>query len=96
MKRGLIIKSISGEYTIIDENNKSCVRKPRGIFRHKNIIPKVGDMVEFDDNAICNILERKNDLERPFIANINKVFLVFSALRDSRFLRKCPVPKLFF
>lgn len=74
---GLIIKSISGEYTILKDNIK-YVCKPRGVFRYKGMTPKVGDYVSFTDNTITEITPRRNDLERPFVSNIDKAFLVFS------------------
>ena len=40
--------------------------------------PKVGDYVSFTDNTITEITPRRNDLERPFVSNIDKAFLVFS------------------
>lgn len=78
MEKGLIIKSISGEYSIIKKNQEILVCKPRGVFRYKNLVPKVGDIVELENNTIVAILPRKNELERPFIANVDKLFLVFS------------------
>ena len=75
--KGLIIKSISGTYTVKLED-KTIVCKPLGIFRHQQITPKVGDIVEVEDNIIISIDERKNDLIRPFVANIDKVFIITS------------------
>lgn len=74
---GLIVKAISGEYTIL-KNGERFVCKPRGVFRYKEMTPKVGDYVLFDDKTIYEIKERKNDLIRPFVSNIDKAFLVFS------------------
>lgn len=78
MEKGLIIKAISGEYTIFKENQEIVVCKPKGIFRYKNLVPKVGDIVGLEKNTISSILPRKNELERPFISNVDKLFLVFS------------------
>lgn len=78
MKKGLIIKSISGEYHIKSEDN-IYVCKPRGVFRYEGKTPKVGDVVEFNENnSIQKIFPRKNDLIRPFVCNVDKAFLVFS------------------
>lgn len=78
MKKGLIIKSISGEYHI-KTTEGIFICKPRGVFRYKGLTPKVGDVVEFDDNnSIQKINPRKNDLIRPFVCNVDKAFLVFS------------------
>jgi ribosome biogenesis GTPase len=80
MQKGLIIKSISGEYTIITPEDKLCICKPRGLFRYQEEAPKVGDRVEFDEKkrTILKILPRRNELERPSLANLDKVFLIFS------------------
>ena len=87
--RGLIIKAISGEYTIIDQENKIHVAKPRGLFRFKEHAPKVGDWVEFDakHKVIQKIAQRRNELNRPVIANVDKVFLVFSGREPDLNLR---------
>lgn len=75
--KGLIIKAISGEYTVkVDDQFFVC--KPLGIFRHHQKSPKVGDIVKVEGNKIIAIDERKNDLIRPCVANIDKVFIVTS------------------
>ena len=78
---GLITKLISGEYSV-KYGNEYCVCKPRGVFRHKNLAPLVGDMCEIDPETktITKILPRKNSLVRPACANVDKVFLVFSVV----------------
>jgi ribosome biogenesis GTPase len=80
MRKGLIIKSISGEYKVITENNEEFICKPRGLFRYKEKTPKVGDYVDFDPKTriILKIDPRRNELDRPIIANLDKVFLTFS------------------
>ncbi|HHX79718.1 MAG TPA: ribosome small subunit-dependent GTPase A [Acholeplasmataceae bacterium] len=80
MRKGLIIKSISGDYKVITENNEEFICKPRGLFRYKEKTPKVGDYVDFDDKTktILKIHPRRNELDRPIIANLDKVFLTFS------------------
>ena len=78
-KKGRIIKLIGGLYTVVDENKKRYTLKPLGIFRHKNIQPKVGDLVTFNEDSIIDLEERTNDLNRPMIANVDQVLLVNSA-----------------
>ena len=77
--QGLVIKSISGEYTV-SSGDKLYVCKPRGVFRYNENNVKVGDYVDFDSQELIikKVHKRKNDLIRPVIANIDKVFLVFS------------------
>lgn len=75
--QGLIIKIISGDYFVkVNEEVIKC--KPLGVFRHKKVTPKVGDIVEVEENTITKIQERKNELIRPVVANIDKVFIVTS------------------
>ena len=75
--QGLIIKIISGDY-FVKVNDEIIKCKPLGVFRHKKVTPKVGDIVEVEDNIITKIQERKNELIRPVVANIDKVFIVTS------------------
>lgn len=75
--QGLIIKIISGDY-FVKTDNEIIKCKPLGIFRHKKITPKVGDNVIIEDNVITEIFKRKNELIRPVVANIDKVFIVTS------------------
>lgn len=79
--KGLIIKIVSNDYTILDlENKKIHICKPRGKFRNMNLTPLVGDYVIFDDenNYIKEILPRKNSLIRPLISNIDQAFIITS------------------
>jgi len=79
LDKGRIIKLVGGLYTVLDQDNKRHTLKPLGIFRHRNIRPKVGDMVEFNKDSITKVEERNNDLYRPLIANVDQVLLVNSA-----------------
>ncbi len=82
MKKGLVVKAISGEYTVFLPNQQMIACKPRGLFRHHEKSPLVGDVVDIneEERVIINIYPRKNSLERPTIANVDKVFLVFSVI----------------
>ena len=82
MSKGLIIKAISGEYTVYLPNQQTIICKPRGLFRHHEKSPLVGDVVDVNEKerVITTIHPRKNSLERPAIANVDKVFLVFSVI----------------
>lgn len=67
-------------------SNKSYICKARGVFRNKNIKPLVGDNVEFsvreeDKGYIENILERKNEIKRPNIANVDQI-LYFITIKN--------------
>ncbi len=78
MNKGRIIKLIGGLYTVLDEHGQRFTLKPLGIFRHRNVQLKVGDVVDFNEDSIIKLHERKNDLYRPFIANVDQVLLVNS------------------
>ncbi len=77
---GLIIKAISGDFTVLCDNDQMVVCKPLGIFRHKKISPRVGDYVKIVDNTIIEVKKRKNELLRPVISNVDKVFIVTSLI----------------
>lgn len=79
MLTGMIIKNISDTYTVkVKEDLYEC--KARGKFRKDELTPLVGDMVLFDpeNRYILNILERKNELDRPSISNVDVALLVTS------------------
>ena len=75
----IIVKSLSDIYTV-KYNNELIDCKARGVFRNKNITPLVGDKVEIDldKKIITDILERKNSLIRPPLANIDQVMIITS------------------
>ena len=79
MLKGMIVKNISDLYTVkVDGKLYEC--KARGKFRKDALTPLVGDIVEIDpeNNYILNILERKNELDRPSVSNIDVALLVTS------------------
>lgn len=78
--QGRIIKLLSNDYTVYEEDEKEYICKSRGKFRNENIKPLVGDFVIFDDNNnyILNIEKRNNELVRPPVANIDQVIIVTS------------------
>ncbi|MFA9456139.1 ribosome small subunit-dependent GTPase A [Halalkalibacter sp. AB-rgal2] len=84
MAEGKIIKALSGYYYVKNEDGLFQCRA-RGNFRKRKIKPLVGDEVQFEaenrtDGYILDVSERKNELIRPPIANIDQAILVFSAL----------------
>lgn len=76
---GEIIKVISNDYTV-KVNDKKIVCKARGLFRNKNITPLAGDYCTIDEKnkLIIEILERKNELHRPPVSNIDIAVIVVS------------------
>lgn len=79
---GIIIKALSGFYYVESENQiYEC--KARGNFRKTGVSPLVGDRVEFEitdagRGVVNTVIERKNLLIRPNVANIDKLFIVSS------------------
>ncbi|WP_370296941.1 ribosome small subunit-dependent GTPase A [Rossellomorea marisflavi] len=83
MAEGKIVKALSGFYYVLSEGTVTQCRG-RGNFRKNKITPLVGDHVEFQaenetDGYILKVFERKNELVRPPIANVDQAILVFSA-----------------
>jgi ribosome biogenesis GTPase len=83
MLKGQIMKALSGFYYVECENQVyRC--KARGKFRKNDQKPLVGDYCEFsiengNEGYILKLLERKNEMIRPPICNIDQALLVFSA-----------------
>lgn len=79
MNKGIIIKINKDIYTVLSDNN-SFLCKEKGVLYKNNVKPVVGDYVIFnkEDKRIEKILERKNYLIRPLVANIDKMFIVTS------------------
>lgn len=76
-----IIKTISNDYTVLFSNGDKKVCKARGVFRSKNITPLAGDFcLVNEDNIIEEILDRKNSLNRPPVANIDIAIVVTSII----------------
>ena len=89
MVQGTIIKGIAGFYYVkAGQTIYEC--KARGKFRNKSIIPAIGDNVlisikeeenstdRYLEGTIEEILERKNHLIRPAVANVDQAMVVFS------------------
>jgi ribosome biogenesis GTPase len=93
LTQGKIIKLTGGLYTVVDEIGKQFELRPIGLFRYHNVRPKVGDDVMFDEDAIKEVLPRRNEMIRPAIANVDYILIVnsckqpdFSFLLLDRFL----------
>lgn len=85
---GKIIKGISGFYYVHAGESGIYECKAKGIFRNRKIKPLVGDNVEIDvldekdkKGNIVDIKERKNELIRPAVANIDQALLIFAAAK---------------
>lgn len=85
LQEGQVIKAISGFYYIKDAKGEVYQTRARGVFRKDGINPLVGDHVSFkSDNLTEGILtevkQRKNQLERPPIANVDVGVIVSSVI----------------
>ncbi|UWD34466.1 ribosome small subunit-dependent GTPase A [Mesomycoplasma molare] len=79
MEKGKVIRIIAGFYDILDQNNNVIRLRGSGKLRNSDVLPVVGDIVEYEKNGMVNkILERKNFFIRPKIANIDQVIVVIS------------------
>lgn len=90
MIQGTVIKGIAGFY-YVKANSKIYECKARGKFRKANISPLIGDEVlisiqeeevesgyNYPQGTIDDILERRNKLIRPPVANVDQGIVVFS------------------
>lgn len=86
--QGKIVKGIAGFYYVhvVEFGLYEC--KAKGVFRKERIKPLVGDNVEIDiidedgkKGNINRILERKNELIRPAVANIDQALVVFAVTK---------------
>ena len=82
---GKIIKGIAGFYYVYVEDFGIYECKAKGIFRNQKIKPLVGDNVLIDviddekhEGNINEILERKNELIRPSVANVDQAVIIFA------------------
>ena len=84
IKEGQIIKTIAGFFDVKSDNKVYRLRAS-GSLRDNNLIPIVGDIVEFkNDSLLLKIKERKNCLIRPKVANVDQVAIV-TALNEPKF-----------
>ena len=88
--QGLITKSLAGFYYVqVGEDNYPA--KPRGVMRHRQEKPQVGDQVtiQLEDNqdhhqaTLLSIADRKNSLVRPPVANVDYAFVVMSLVEPN-------------
>lgn len=82
--QGTIVKGIGGFY-YIEAANVVYECKARGVFRKEKMTPLVGDKViisvnENAENTIEEILDRRNFLIRPPVANIDNLIIVASTV----------------
>lgn len=80
---GVILKALSGFYYVDGGSGRPVACRARGRFRRQKRTPLVGDRVVFtplEDGAgvLDEILPRKNQFQRPAVANIDQLVIVAS------------------
>ena len=84
MISGIITKGVGGFY-YVDTGDKVYECRARGLFRLKSIKPMVGDYVKIEvekktgQGFIVDIEERKSEMMRPEVANVEQVVIVIAA-----------------
>lgn len=83
-KKGKIIRQISNLFTV-SSNGKIYECRARGKFRNDKLTPLVGEFVIFDSENcyILELLERKNSLNRPPIANVDIALIITSVKKPN-------------
>lgn len=79
---GLIVKALSGFY-YVDCGGDIIQCKPRGKFRYEKVSPLVGDRVDITPTEpgkgrLDTIHPRKNQFQRPAVANMDQMILIAS------------------
>ncbi len=80
---GTIISSLGGTFKVAAQGSE-YICKARGVFRNRQITPICGDnvTVEIDplsgEGMITDVLERKNEIIRPPLANLDQLVFVIS------------------
>ena len=80
---GIILKALSGFYYVDGGDGALTACRGRGKFRHQKLIPLVGDRVRFTPlgegaGILDEILPRKNQFQRPAVANIDQLVVIAS------------------
>ena len=85
---GRILKGISSFYEV-EAGGKLYTCKARGVFRKAGITPLPGDFVHFtpggegEEGTVDAVIERRNALTRPPVANLDYLFVVVSVCEPS-------------
>ena len=83
--QGIILRGIGGFYYAMDDGGTVHTLRAQGKIRRERLKPKVGDRVELlpgegeEHGWIQQILPRRNELERPPVANIDLICVVVAA-----------------
>ncbi|MBR6329016.1 MAG: ribosome small subunit-dependent GTPase A [Lachnospiraceae bacterium] len=85
---GRIVRGVGGFYYVDVPQRGIFQCRAKGLFRNEHIRPLVGDMARLHEvvdtdvelaGSIDGILERKSELQRPAIANVDRAVVIFAA-----------------
>ncbi len=80
-KNGIIVKALSGFY-YVDDGEQIYESRARGIMRKNGVTPLVGDnavlQLESGSAVLDKIVDRKNMMVRPPVANVDKLYIISS------------------
>lgn len=85
LRTGILIR-VTGGFYYVDCQGEIFECKARGVLRKNGNTPVVGDRVEVElkkdgYHSLSAVLPRKNFLTRPPLANLDRLFIVVSAVR---------------
>ena len=91
--QGIILKALSGFYYVDRGDGVPVACRARGKFRHQKLNLLVGDRVDYTllaDGAgvLDGILPRKNEFQRPAVANIDQLVVIASSSTGSSHSRR--------
>lgn len=82
-RSGRVVKLIAGFYYVKTDDNEIYACHAKGLFRKTGEKPLVGDMVKITvtdekdmEGSLCKILPRSSSLDRPPVANIDRVIII--------------------
>lgn len=86
-KQGIILRGIGGFY-YVETADAVYTCRARGNFRRQGITPVAGDRVEIEvqpagEGVLTQVLERRNSLLRPPVANLDLLVLVASVCQPT-------------
>lgn len=82
MAQGRVIRAISGFFDVFDDGvTRRC--RARGVFKKQGVTVLVGDIVDYEpigsrEGIVTLVHQRRTELVRPPIANVNQVLVVFA------------------
>ncbi|MEG0290930.1 MAG: ribosome small subunit-dependent GTPase A [Erysipelotrichaceae bacterium] len=86
MEKGRIIRIISNQYMVRNEAGENLICVAMGKLR-KNASPIVGDLVDIEHFSsqigIQKIYPRRNELQRPLVANVDQAIIVMSYIEPT-------------